>query len=367
MTKPYPPIGYSDYLKVDDLLQLQCPRAEQFGISAHDEMLFIIVHQTYELWFKQILTELDSVLRIFARPKVDENALGTVVSRLGRITEIQRVLIDQISILETMTPLDFLEFRDALFPASGFQSIQFRLLENKLGLPRAQRLPFNAQPYTAYVGEAERARLEQSEKDVSLFECVEKWLERTPFLESDGFAFWELYRKAVARMFESDRELVRKNKVLNDEQRDKNLDGISANEDGFNAIFDEKRYNELRDQGSWRMSLRALHAALLINLYRDQPILQLPFRVLVSLQDIDENFTTWRYRHALMVHRMLGSKVGTGGSSGHRYLRAATDQHRVYGDLFNLATFLIPRSALPELPKAMRERLGFYYSDKKEG
>lgn len=364
MAKPYPPIGYSDYLKVDDLLQLQQPRSEQFGERAHDEMLFIIVHQTYELWFKQILTELDSVLRIFEQPKIDEGALGTVVGRLGRITEIQRVLISQISILETMTPLDFLEFRDVLFPASGFQSVQFRLLENKLGLPRAQRLPFNAQPYTAYVNQAERAKMEQSETQASLFERVEKWLERTPFLESQGFAFWDLYRKAVARMFENDRALVRKNTVLSAEQREKNLNDIAATEEGFNALFDESRYDELRAQGAWRLSLRALHAALLINLYRDQPILQLPFRVLLALQDIDENFTAWRYRHALMAHRMLGSKVGTGGSSGHRYLRAATDQHRIYGDLFNLATFLIPRSALPELPQDVRGRLGFYYSQK---
>lgn len=367
MAKPYPPIGYSDYLKVDELLQLQHPRSDQFGARAHDEMLFIIVHQTYELWFKQILTEIDSVLKIFEQPKVDESALGTVIARLGRVTEIQRVLIDQVSILETMTPLDFLEFRDMLFPASGFQSVQFRVLENKLGLPRSQRLPFNAQPYTAYVGEAERKKMEESETGPSLFERVEKWLERTPFLESQGFAFWDLYRKAVSEMFERDRDLVNKNQVLSTEQREKNLKDIAVNEDGFNAIFDENRYNELRAQGSWRMSLRSLHAALLINLYRDQPILQLPFRVLISLQDIDENFTTWRYRHALMAHRMLGSKIGTGGSSGHRYLRAATDQHRIYGDLFNLATFLIPRSALPALPKDVETRLGFYYGQKDLG
>lgn len=367
MAKPYPPIGYSEYLQVDRLLHLQTPRSDTFGGRAHDEMLFIIVHQTYELWFKQILTEIDSVLEIFAQPVVDESALGTVVARLTRVTEIQRILIDQVAIIETMTPLDFLEFRDMLFPASGFQSIQFRLIENKLGLPRSQRLPFNAMPYTAYVSEPEKQRLEESEKQASLFERVEAWLERTPFLETQGFAFWDLYKKAVAQMFDGDREMVRKNSILTAEQREKNLNDIAANEAGFLSIFDANKYEELRAQGAWRMSLRALHAALLINLYRDQPILHLPFRVLVALQDIDENFTTWRYRHALMAHRMLGSKIGTGGSSGHRYLRAATDQHRIYGDLFNLTTFLIPRSRLPELPADIRDRLGFFYEQKPPG
>ncbi len=365
MTKPYPPIGYTEYLQVDKLLTLQTLRSKEFGNPSHDEMLFIIMHQTYELWFKQILTELDSILPLFNQEVVDERALGTVVSRLGRIIEIQKILIDQVRVLETMTPLDFLEFRDYLFPASGFQSLQFRLVENKLGLPRSQRLPFNALPYTAYVSPSEKAQMEAAEKAPSLFEGIDKWLERTPFLQTSGYSFWNSYRDAVEKMFEGDKKVVRLNQLLNDEQRAKNMADIESNLESFRAICDEKRYFELQQSGAWRMNFKALHAALLINLYRDQPILHLPFKVLVSLQDIDEQFAAWRYRHALMAHRMLGSKIGTGGSTGHRYLKAATDQHRIYGDLFNLATFLIPRSALPELPEDVRRNLGFFYSAKK--
>ena len=119
----------------------------------------------------------------------------------------------------------------------------------------------------------------------------------------------------------------------------------------FDALFDETRHAEEAAQGSWRMSWRALQAALFINLYRDEPALQVPFRLLSLLMDLDETMTLWRYRHALMVQRMIGLKTGTGGSSGHDYLARTAERHRVFGDLFTLSTYLIPRSALPPLPR----------------
>ncbi|MCG8604371.1 tryptophan 2,3-dioxygenase, partial [bacterium] len=140
MKNNYPPLHYHDYLRLDQLLTLQHPRSQQLtGQLAHDEILFIIVHQTYELWFKQILHELDSVRSIFKQSFVNEKNIGIAVSRLFRIIEIQKLLVDQIRVLETMTPLDFLDFRGFLLPASGFQSYQFRLLENNLGLRPQQR------------------------------------------------------------------------------------------------------------------------------------------------------------------------------------------------------------------------------------
>ncbi|RYZ69106.1 MAG: tryptophan 2,3-dioxygenase, partial [Proteobacteria bacterium] len=117
-TKPYPPIGYMDYLKINELLELQTKRSDSYGTPGHDEMLFIIVHQTYELWFKQILTELDSVLVIFNQKSIDEEDMGKAVGRLQRIVEVQKLLVAQVTVLETMTPLDFLDFREALYPAS---------------------------------------------------------------------------------------------------------------------------------------------------------------------------------------------------------------------------------------------------------
>ena len=106
---------YGDYLRLDELLGAQMPESTRHGATVHDEMLFIVVHQAYELWFKQILWELDSILEIFSQETVAEQDMGTVVSRLRRITAIQTLLIDQIAVLETMTALDFLEFRDYLY------------------------------------------------------------------------------------------------------------------------------------------------------------------------------------------------------------------------------------------------------------
>lgn len=362
MGRPYPPISYSEYLKVNEIVSLQNRRSEELGTLAHDEMLFIIVHQTYELWFKQILTELDSVLAIFAQDKIDERAMGTAVARLERIEEIQKLLIQQVTVLETMTPLDFLEFREYIYPASGFQSTQNRMIENKLGLKRETRVTYNSLPYTSYVNEAEGKRMTASEGEASLFDRVDAWLARTPFLQAGGFDFWSLYRTAVENLFNDDRKTIETHPILTTEEKAKNLKDIEATQGTFQALFDEARYEELRKQGAFRLSYRALHAALLIQLYRDQPVLSLPFQVITALQNIDELMTTWRYRHALMAHRMLGRKVGTGGSSGAEYLKAATDKHRIFADFFNLATFLIPRSRLPKLPEQMEAKLGFYYS-----
>ncbi len=362
MGKPYPPIGYSAYLKTEELLSLQNKRSDEFGSPAHDEMLFIITHQTYELWFKQILTELDSVLSVFDQPKIDEVDMAKAVSRLQRITEIQKLLVQQVSVLETMTSLDFLDFRDFLYPASGFQSMQNRMIENKLGLRSETRLTYNSAPYHSYVTQTEQEKLIASEKQASLFDLVDRWLARTPFLRTAEFDFWQVYQNTIAQIFEEDRQTVRNHPVLKADEKERNLKEIEATNETFRALFDESKYEELRQAGQFRLSYPALHASLLIQLYRDQPVFNLPFQLLTALQDIDELMTTWRYRHSLMAHRMIGRKIGTGGSSGAQYLKNATDKHRIFSDLFNLATFLIPRSRLPALPAKVREKLGFYYS-----
>src|SRR6476620_4120088 len=130
-------IYYHDYLRLNQLLNTQqLVSSEKNTVAAHDEMLFIIIHQTYELWFKQILYEIDSAIEIMKQPSINYNTpqLQTVVHRLNRVATILKVLVHQIDILETMTPMDFLEFRDMLRPASGFQSTQFKRIEAMLGL-----------------------------------------------------------------------------------------------------------------------------------------------------------------------------------------------------------------------------------------
>lgn len=115
------------------------------------------------------------------------------------------------------------------------------------------------------------------------------------------------------------------------------------------------------ESGECRLSYQATIAALLINLYRDKPILNIPFNLLTELMNIDELLTTWRYRHAQMVMRMIGNKIGTGGSSGHDYLAATAEKHKIFKDLHNISSLLIPRSELPALPAAVEQELGFFY------
>src|SRR5215510_3194918 len=200
MTKDRPPVNYRDYLQLGTLLSCQQCESAKRGQPAHDEMLFIIVHQTYELWFKQILYELDQVQGIFAGDVVDDRAIGNVVHGLIRITEILRLAVQQLTVLETMTPLDFLDFRDLLFPASGSQSLQFRLLETRLGLKAASRLTIEGRPHDANLPPVDREELAEAAEMPSVADQVERWLARTPFIDMGSYSFRDAYRRAVQEM-----------------------------------------------------------------------------------------------------------------------------------------------------------------------
>jgi tryptophan 2,3-dioxygenase len=361
------PVYYADYLHLDALLSTQRPRSGAAGQGAHDEMLFIIVHQVHELWFRQILHEVESVRDMFHKETVDEKRVGVAVARLERVREIQKSLIETLRILETMTSLDFLDFRDMLSPASGFQSYQFRLVENRLGLNPADRVEIDREGHAFRLNPEHRRLVLESQKEESLFDLIEAWLERTPFLEFERFDFLQSYRDAVDDMLQRDEKIIRKNPTLTDREREIQLHELEGTRRAFLTLFDREEYERLRAKGERRMSYRAMLAAIFINLYRDQPVLHLPFRLLETLVDIDETFTMWRYRHAVMVHRMIGRKIGTGGSSGHRYLRLVAEKHQVFRDLFDLSTYLIPRSRVPPLPADLVRELGFYFTEAGKG
>ena len=317
MKKPRPPVAYASYLQLDKILSSQSLESAAHDQPAHDEVLFIIIHQTYELWFKQVLHELSSVITMFEKVYVDEENIGVAVSRLNRITEIQKVMIDQIRILETMTPLDFLEFRNYLTPASGFQSFQFRELEIRLGLRTEQRVRYSQQAYHYMYPPAVQEKLIALEKEPSLFDLLQTWLERTPFLELSGFNFLEVYRAAVQRMLEADQSMAMDDgRSLSEAEKEQRLQLLNNTERHFQSLFDPQIHEQLIREGRRRLSYKATLAALLINLYRDQPILHQPYRLLSTIVDIDELQSTWRYRHALMVLRMIGRTTGTGGSAG---------------------------------------------------
>ncbi|PCJ18674.1 MAG: tryptophan 2,3-dioxygenase [Gammaproteobacteria bacterium] len=357
-------IDYRKYLQLDTLINIQNPESASGPAECHDETLFIITHQVYELWFKQILHELDAIIRVFNKSAVDEHDLFRAVAWQLRVIEIQKILIAQLTIMETMTAMDFLEFRDLLIPASGFQSVQFRLIEIKLGLGTANRSCVDRNYLLSALDSQDQQRIDGAEREPSLFGLVEAWLERIPFIAGEGFDFWALYQEAVDAMLDGEARIVSLHSRDPKSALSPGLSNVEASRRNFASLFDQGLHDNLVRDGQRRLSRKAMLSALFILLYREEPILQLPFNFLTNLMDIDENFTAWRYRHALMAHRMLGRKVGTGGSSGHEYLKKTAEESRFFEDLFNLSTFLLPRSKLPVLSKALKRDLNFHFESK---
>ena len=350
---------YSEYLGLDKVLSSQNPASFNApNQPAHDEMLFIIIHQAYELWFKQILFELDFVMGVFAKEKINDNSedLNLVRHRLKRITTILDLLTQQVGILDTMTPLDFLEFRNLLTPSSGFQSLQFRLIETRLGLKMEKRHHCDYYKRTNEGGfnPSDYDTLSETESKPDLLLLVNQWLERMPFFNEaywkdfsnkpdNGFhPFWNAYRKIYAG-------------GLTEKEHSKIKD--------FDYTFFEKTNTDLTDEQKEQLRINlspaAMRAGLFIMLYRDFPVFQTSYQILDSLIEIDHKMSDWRHKHFIMVRRMIGMRVGTGNTSGRGYLEGAMNKHFVYKDIAGLSTYLIERRKLPDLPVELTRNLSF--------
>lgn len=355
----YSPVHYHDYLQLDKILDAQAPESNKHNASAHDEMLFIIIHQAYELWFKQLHHEADSVVEIMRQPAVNDNSpeLQTVVHRLNRIVVILRVLVHQIDIMETMTPMDFLDFRDMLRPASGFQSWQFKLLEAKLGLKYEHR--HGQEYYTAQLRSEHIDLIKAAETGQSFLQLMNAWLERMPFFNNDE-KWKELLPKTSDEQQTTEVENAPGDIFWNAYKTAYSNSLAEAEKDNL-KIFDEVFFQQRASH--YTLSAKANRAALFIMLYRGYPLLQTPFQLLNQVLEIDEQLSTWRHRHMNMVHRMIGTRIGTGGSSGKDYLKAAADKHYIFKEIAQLTSFLIERRKLPKLPKAIEAQLGFAGSE----
>ncbi|XP_026531627.1 tryptophan 2,3-dioxygenase [Notechis scutatus] len=279
-----------------------------------------------------------------------------MVTRMQRIAIILKLLVEQFSVLETMTALDFFDFRDYLSPASGFQSLQFRLLENKIGVPQSLRVPYNRRHYRDNFKGKESELLLKSEQEPSLLQLVKAWLERTPGLEPEGFNFWGKFEANVLNGLEQEYTIVQAKE--DSEEKEDQMAELQKQKEVLMSLFDEKLHEHLFSKGDRRLSYKAMKGALMIYFYREEPRFQVPFQLLTSLMDIDVLMTKWRYNHVCMVHRMIGSKAGTGGSSGYQYLRSTvSDRYKVFVDLFNLSTYLVPRSWIPKLNPTLHKFL----------
>jgi tryptophan 2,3-dioxygenase len=237
-------LSYGSYLKIAELLDLQHGLSEE-----HDELLFIVAHQVYELWLMVVLDELEAT-----RARIDSDDIFFARHHLRRVHVIERLLIEQIEVLETMSPQDFLAFRSQLAPASGFQSIQFREIEFLSGLKEPK-----------YLG-----RLEGTPDEMS-----------------------RLRRRL------DERSLA----------------------DAFHALVERRG------------------GLSLLDIFRDRERFGDLFDLCEALLDHDEAFAHWRARHVLMVERQIGSKPGTGGSSGAQYLRSTLGK-RFYPDLWEVRSEL---------------------------
>jgi len=260
--------SYGSYLQLRDLLGLQTLTSDP---PEHDELLFIVVHQVYELWFKQLLHELDGVVEWMDRD--DPLAAQRL---LRRCIEIQRVLTAQIKILETMTPNDFLRFRDRLRPASGFQSSQFRSIEALSGLRDGARIADQDE------GSAEQTELRRRYREPSVSERFYALLGRRGF----------------------------------------RLPGLDPARETSRAP--EDRATAMRE---------------LVRLYEEPRASYDLYLLAEALIEFDEMFMLWRLHHVEMVERMIGSKPGTGGSEGVGYLRR-TLSRKLFPALWELRGWL---------------------------
>jgi tryptophan 2,3-dioxygenase len=262
-------ITYISYLKVDELLELQQPESD----GEHDEMLFIVIHQTYELWFKQILHEVAELQRT-----LEQGDTHRSLAILGRVRTIMKTCVGQLDILETMTPLQFNTFRGRLQSASGFQSAQFRELEAVLG--RRDQAGAGAEKHTG-MGMAEhliegspaRARVEAAMTRPSLWDSTLRYL--------------------AARGH-----------------------GVPGEVLGRDVSVGYEAHEGVQD--------------MLLDVHRNDPDAA---AICERLVDLDEGLQEWRYRHVKMVERTIGHKMGSGGSSGVGYL-SSTLFRSVFPDLW---------------------------------
>jgi tryptophan 2,3-dioxygenase len=165
-------------------------------------------------------------------------------------------------------------------------------------------------------------------------------------------------------MITSEKASIESTDILNERQKAVRLSMLGDSDTFFKSIFDEKSYNEKYVNGDVRISYKAMQAALFISLYRDYPILQMPYQIIERLSELDEFLTLWRFRHTQMVKRIIGSKIGTGGSVGVNYLLETALKHTIFGDIQGITSLMVSTTDLPELPDDLKSQLQFKFESK---
>lgn len=263
-------VTYQSYLKVDELLQLQQPLSDG---PEHDELLFITIHQVYELWFQQILHEMQAL-----QVSLEQGDTHRSLALITRVRTIMKTCVAQVDVLETMTPIQFKSFRARLSSASGFQSAQFRELEAVLG--RRDRAGSDAK---------EGSGMKMAEH----LQPGSRGRERTEAAMARP-SLWD----SALRYFASRGHSIPSGALERD---------VTTPWEGAEGLEEA-----------------------LVQMYHSDPEARM---VAEALVDVDEGLAEWRYRHVMMVHRTIGKKPGTGGSSGVDYLRS-TLFHPAFAELW---------------------------------
>ncbi len=343
-------LTYAEYLRLAELLELQSGELGCKREINNDETHFIIIHQVFELWFKLILSELRCARDLLMGSHVAESDIPKIVQHLNRVTEICRLMADQWKVMETLTPQDFLVFRDKLGTASGFESWQMRELEFLMGLNNDER-DQGMDPLAHYRKLADENsvylhglnKLEETLKEPSLVKVLQNWLQRTPI---QGSFVEDKKDEDIVNEFVNDylSAMTKLNKESLERMGEHSSVDKQTLEERYNAnIASAEEY--LRPDGNISRSRAGL---LFIEAYRDLPLLAWPRKLIDSFVELEESMVLFRTHHARMVERIIGRRVGTGGSSGVDYLDATT-KYRIFKDLWGVRTILIKNSALPPI------------------
>lgn len=365
-----PPTTYWDYIKVEQLTSLQGGLVDDDSSLSNDEVMFITIHQIDELWLKLALRELVSVRDLFAQTRVPEQSLASAVRGLRRMSLVFHKIAGHFELMETMTTRDYLAFRDKLSPASGFQSAQLREIEILMGLREEDRIPLGHEG--SYMRALKGARGEDSPASrrverrkadrPTLLDAIDAWLCRTPIDGStpDGaedraivHRFTEEYLAAHAREVDAAMALA-VHDGLSDQDIDRLRGRFQREVDGARAFLEARDVPE--DIRARKARKRA--AIVLIESYRELPLLAWPREVLDAIVALEQAFVVFRQRHARMVERVIGRRTGTGGSAGVEYLDQTALKYRIFNDIWAVRTLLIREAALPPLHRPEAYALG---------
>ena len=352
-------MNYWEYIHVEELLGLQGGFDGDESRVSNDEALFIVVHQIYELWFKIILRELSSARDLLHQNPVPDIQLASAVRAFRRVVAILEQAVQHFRVMETLTTRDYLEFRDRLIPASGFQSAQLREIEILLGLDDAVRIPLGREgsyrealkgadgqpsPATRRV----EARLTGGP---SLRDVVYQWLARTPIDGPSGQVSADAF---LRRIIEAHRAEIRARTHLHEQQaltpedverlRQRYEKEVSFAEQFLMAEEDPAADADTR---AFRRRVRA--GIVFLESYRELPRLAWPRELVDAVVELEQAMVIWRQRHARMVERVIGRRTGTGGSAGVDYLDQTALRYRVFGDLWAVRSLLLRKPTLPHL------------------